>query len=75
MRSEICIYDPAVAQSHRRRGIATAMIEYLKAIAAKRGAWVIHLQADRGDDPAVAPYSKLGEREDALHFDIAPRPA
>lgn len=72
-RSEIYIYDLAVAQSHRRRGVATAMIEHLKAIAEKRGAWVIYVQADRGDDPAIALYSKLGEREDVLHFDIAPR--
>ncbi len=25
-----------------------------------------------GDDPAIALYTKLGVREDVLHFDIAP---
>jgi hypothetical protein len=30
------------------------------------------VQADRGDDPAIALYSKLGVREDVLHFDIPP---
>lgn len=25
-----------------------------------------------GDDPAVALYTKLGVREDVMHFDIAP---
>jgi aminoglycoside 3-N-acetyltransferase I len=34
---------------------------------------VIFVQADPGDAPAVALYSKLGAREDVLHFDIAPR--
>ncbi len=70
-RSEIYIYDLAVAELHRRRGIATALIEELKTIAAARGAYVIFVQADRGDEPAMALYSKLGEREDVLHFDIA----
>jgi len=70
-RSEVYIYDLAVAAAHRRQGIATALIEALKPIAAARGAWVIFVQADHGDDPAIALYSKLGRREDVLHFDIA----
>jgi aminoglycoside 3-N-acetyltransferase I len=69
-RSEIYIYDLAVAESHRRRGIATALIERLREIAAQRGAWVIYVQADYGDDPAIALYEKLGMREEVLHFDI-----
>jgi aminoglycoside 3-N-acetyltransferase I len=70
-RSEIYIYDLAVAADHRREGIATALIEALKRIAAARGAYVIYVQADIGDEPAIALYSKLGVREDVLHFDIA----
>jgi aminoglycoside 3-N-acetyltransferase I len=69
-RSEIYIYDLAVAAAHRRRGIATALIERLRAIAAERGAWVIYVQADYGDEPAIALYEKLGTREDVMHFDI-----
>jgi len=71
-RSEIYIYDLAVAAPHRRRGIATAMIHELKRIATARGAWVVYVQADLGDEPAIALYSKLGIREDVLHFDISP---
>lgn len=71
-RSEIYIYDLAVAEAHRRQGIATAMIAELQAIAAARGAYVIFVQADYGDDPAIALYTKLGTREDVMHFDIAP---
>jgi aminoglycoside 3-N-acetyltransferase I len=70
-RSEIYIYDMAVAAAHRREGIATAMILALKQIAARRGAYVIYVQADTGDAPAIALYTKLGMREDVLHFDIA----
>ena len=69
-RSEIYIYDLAVAADHRRQRIATALIEDLKRIAAARRAYVIYVQADRGDAPAIALYSKLGAREDVLHFDI-----
>ena len=74
-RSEIYIYDLAVAEAHRRHGIATALIEHLRALAAIRGAYVIFVQADLGDDPAIALYSRLGVREDVLHFDIPVRPA
>jgi aminoglycoside 3-N-acetyltransferase I len=70
-RSEIYIYDLAVAATHRREGIATALIQKLKEIAAVRGAYVIFVQADLGDDPAIELYTKLGVREDVLHFDIA----
>lgn len=71
-RSEIYIYDLAVAAEHRRLGIAEALIRSLQHEAAERGAWVIFVQADYGDDPAIGLYSKLGTREDVLHFDIAP---
>jgi aminoglycoside 3-N-acetyltransferase I len=69
-RSEIYIYDLAVEEAHRRQGIATALIGELKRIARHRGAWVIYVQADYIDPPAIALYSKLGNREDVLHFDI-----
>jgi aminoglycoside 3-N-acetyltransferase I len=72
-RREIYIYDLAVAEVHRRTGVATAMIERLRILAAQRGAYVIFVQADYGDDAAIALYSKLGRREDVLHFDIDPR--
>jgi aminoglycoside 3-N-acetyltransferase I len=70
MRREIYIYDLAVAEAHRRQGIATRLIEHLRVIAAARGAWVVYVQADHGDGPAIALYEKLGVREDVLHFDI-----
>ncbi len=70
-RSEIYIYDLAVAAAHRRKGIATALIEELRQIAAARNAYTIFVQADIGDDAAIGLYTKLGLREDVLHFDIA----
>ena len=70
-RSEIYIYDLAVAEAYRRRGISTALIGALQRIGTARGAYVIFVQADHGDDPAIALYTGLGTREDVLHFDIA----
>jgi len=69
-RSEIYIYDLAVAEPWRRQGIATALIAHLQTLAAEDGAWVIFVQGDYGDDPALALYDKLGAREAVLHFDI-----
>lgn len=70
-RSEIYIYDLAVDDAHRRQGVATALITELRRIAAARGAYVIFVQADYGDDPAIALYTTMGTREDVMHFDIA----
>ena len=71
-RSEIYIYDLAVVARRRREGIATALIGELQEVAADIGAWVIYVQADYGDAPAIALYEKLGRREDVMQFDIAP---
>jgi aminoglycoside 3-N-acetyltransferase I len=71
-RTELYIYDLAVDEGYRRRGVATAMIEELKKVAVARGVYVIYVQADYGDDAAIALYTKLGVREDVLHFDILP---
>lgn len=72
-RSELYIYDLAVEEAYRRQGVAMRLIEALHAIARERGAWVVFVQADHGDDAAIALYSKLGRREDVLHFDLDPK--
>jgi aminoglycoside 3-N-acetyltransferase I len=71
-RREIYIYDLAVAKQHRRKGIATRLINDLRQIARERGAYVIYVQADRLDDAAIRLYESLGTREEVFHFDIKP---
>jgi len=71
VRSEVYIYDLAVQESFRRMGVATGMIAELRKLANVRGAYVIFVQADYGDEPAIALYTKLGIREEVLHFDIS----
>jgi aminoglycoside 3-N-acetyltransferase I len=70
-RREIYIYDLAVARAHRRQGIATTLIKRLVDIARERRAYVIFVQADSGDEPAITLYESMGTREDVHHFDIA----
>lgn len=69
-RSEIFIYDLAVAAAHRRKGIATALIEELRKIALMRGAYLIFVQAELDDEPAIALYSNFAKRQDIVHFDV-----
>ena len=35
-----------------------------------RAGAIVYVQADYGDEPAIALYDKLGTREEVLHFDI-----
>ena len=72
-RREIYIYDLAVQEDHRRRGVATGLIGELEWIAADRDVYVIFVQADLDDAPAIALYESLGTRETAHHFDIPVR--
>jgi aminoglycoside 3-N-acetyltransferase I len=71
-RKEIYIYDLAVKEEFRRKGIARGLIYQLKKIAKEIDAYVIYVQADYGDDPAIQLYESLGSREEVLHFDIGP---
>jgi aminoglycoside 3-N-acetyltransferase I len=70
-RSEVYLYDLAVLESHRRQGVATALVRKLQETARTRGAHVIFVQADKPDDGAIAFYLSLTDhQEDVFHFDI-----
>ena len=69
-RREMYLYDLAVAAPFRRKGVASALITALRDEAAACGAYVIFVQADPPDAPAVALYERFGTREDVYHFDI-----
>jgi len=70
--AEIVARDLSLQQSQAQwLSVSISSTPDLQAIAAQRGAWVVYVQADYGDEPAIALYEKLGTREDVLHFDIA----
>lgn len=69
-RSEVYIYDLAVDEKFRRQGIARQLINELKSVAKDLGAWVIFVQADRVDAPAIKLYQSMGTQEEPFHFDI-----
>jgi aminoglycoside 3-N-acetyltransferase I len=74
-RAEFYLYDLAVSEIHRRQGVATALIAEMHRVCEHKGVYVAFVQADYGDDAAVALYTKLGHREDVMHFDLDPRRA
>jgi aminoglycoside 3-N-acetyltransferase I len=69
-RKEIFIYDLAVAEQHRRKGIATGLINELKSLTKKRGACLIFVQVDKTDEPAIKLYKSLGTKQSTYNFDI-----
>ncbi len=67
-RREIYIYDLAVSEKHRRKHIATNLIHLLREIAIEKDAYVIFVQADYVDEPAIKLYDSLGIREEVFAF-------
>jgi aminoglycoside 3-N-acetyltransferase I len=65
-RREIYIYDLAVMKGHRRRGVAKGLIGELKKIASERNVYVIFVQADTEDGPAIALYEGLGTKKQLI---------
>jgi ribosomal-protein-alanine N-acetyltransferase len=64
----------AVDLAQRRRGIATAMIDWLEAVARTAGATHIRVECRRSNDAARGLYNQLGYHERAILRDAyAPR--
>ena len=59
---EMLILDVAVAPEWRRRGLATWLLRFALAKAAREGARRAFLEVRRGNEPAIALYEKLGFR-------------
>jgi len=61
--SEVFIYDVAVAEEHRRKGIGRALLACLRELAAEKGIGVVFVGADLEDSEALAFYRGLGGME------------
>lgn len=71
-RREVYLYDLGVVATHRRRGIASALIADARAVAAALGAYVVIVQADTEaeDAPAIALYSRYATPATVMTFDL-----
>jgi aminoglycoside 3-N-acetyltransferase I len=57
-RKEVFIYDLAVSGNYQRRGVGRSLMDKLKIVARDKGAYVIFVQADEGDE-AIKFYESL----------------
>ena len=58
--TEMFLYELAVAASHRRRGIGTALVVALRELAAERGCYGMWVLTDADNDAALATYQGGG---------------
>jgi aminoglycoside 3-N-acetyltransferase I len=65
---ELFIYDIAVTQAERRRGVGRLLVEELHAAAAHSGIEVSFVAADDGDTHALDFYRALGGSESPVTF-------
>ncbi len=71
-RRELFIYDLAVEEAYRRRGIATAMLEFAQEIARERNAYLVWIQSEADDEAASAVYSQFAKPLLANSFEFSP---
>ncbi|MFI6486503.1 GNAT family N-acetyltransferase [Streptomyces sp. NPDC050564] len=62
--TEMFLYELAVAEPFRRRGIGRALIRELAALARERGCYGMWVGVDTGNDVALATYRSAGGKDD-----------
>ncbi|EST25194.1 GNAT family N-acetyltransferase [Streptomyces roseochromogenus] len=77
--TEMFLYELAVDEPYRRRGIGRALVERLAALARERGCYGMWVGVDAGNDVALAAYRSAGGKDDGtctvLTWDFASRDA
>ncbi|WP_111767478.1 GNAT family N-acetyltransferase [Nakamurella deserti] len=62
--TEMFVYELGVAPSARRRGVATALLHALGALARSRGCYGMWVAVDTDNDAALATYARAGARDE-----------
>jgi ribosomal protein S18 acetylase RimI-like enzyme len=65
--TEVLLYELAVDERFRRRGIATALVRALAGRARDRGCYGMWVLTDRVNDAALATYRRAGAVEESDH--------
>jgi ribosomal protein S18 acetylase RimI-like enzyme len=73
--TEMFLYELAVAETMRRRGVGRALVDALAAVARARRCYAMWVLADRENEPALRTYAAAGGREASrpvmLEWDLA----
>jgi ribosomal protein S18 acetylase RimI-like enzyme len=69
--TEMFVYELGIHEDHRRRGVATALLDELRRIAADRGCNGLWVATEPDNAPAIATYLRAGYRgpESAVMFE------
>jgi ribosomal protein S18 acetylase RimI-like enzyme len=69
--TEMFVYELGTHEDHRRRGVATALLDELRRIAADRGCNGLWVATEPDNAPAIATYLRAGYRgpESAVMFE------
>jgi ribosomal protein S18 acetylase RimI-like enzyme len=65
--TEMFLYELAVGEGHRRRGIATALVTALRELARERGCYDMWVLTDDDNEAALGTYRKTGSSESSTH--------
>lgn len=60
---EMFLYELAVDEDHRQRGIGTALVTALRELAREKGCYDMWVLTDDGNEPALRTYRKSGSSE------------
>ena len=65
--TEMFLYELAVSEDHRKRGIGTALVTALRELAQENGCYDMWVLTDDANEPALKTYRKSGSSESSAH--------
>ncbi|WP_055698501.1 MULTISPECIES: GNAT family N-acetyltransferase [Streptomyces] len=68
--AEMFLYELAVAEGHRRRGIGRALVDALAALARDRGCYGMWVGVETDDEAALATYRSAGGKDEGTFASI-----